>query len=72
MIRECTRSRGRTCVEEGVGGKGNAASFGQQRGQRDTLGLELLIQRVKLVCRDCVGHPELRHLHAATIILNIR
>ncbi len=47
-----------------MGGEGDAAGLGQERGEGDALGLELLVERVKLVRGDRVRHAELRHLHA--------
>lgn len=55
----------RTCIEERVGGQGDAAGLGQKRSQGDTLGLELLVQRIEFVRGDRVRHAKLRHLRAA-------
>lgn len=56
----------RTCIEERVGGQGDAAGLGQERSQGDTLGLEFLVQRIEFVRGDRVRHAKLRHLRAAT------
>ena len=48
-----------TCVQDGMLREGHPGGLGQEGGQRDALGLQLLVQGVKLVGGNGVAHAEL-------------
>ncbi len=57
-----------TGIQQGVLCEGDARGLGQERGQGDALGLQALVERVKLICGDGVAHAELRNLAQCTML----
>lgn len=56
-----------TSKQHWVAGQCHTHCLGQQCGHGDAVGLQALVQRVKLVSLDAHGHAELRHLYTITI-----
>ena len=57
-----------TGIQQGVLRERDAGGLGQERGQGDALGLQALVQSVKLVRGDGVGHTKLWNLAQCTVL----